>query len=69
MKYTINRAMIRAAMIQRGVSQADIARKLDVSPPAVSSFFRGLNDMNPRNMGLLCEMLGLDVGDVVKWEE
>lgn len=55
---------IKAARISKGLTQADVARSLGLTPQAISNFERGKNRISNENLRALCELYDISA-DIV----
>ena len=52
---------MRDARIAAGLTQAEVAKKLNISAQAVSNFERGKNNLSPQNLDKLCDLYDIDL--------
>ncbi len=52
---------MRNARIKAGLTQAEVAKKLNVSAQAISNFERGKNNLSPHYAKMLCDLYGIDL--------
>lgn len=58
--------MIRIARIKKGMTQADLAAKLDVSQGAVGQWEQGMTIPRPRHIVRLSSLLEIPVEELLK---
>lgn len=55
---------LKSLRYQKGYTQADIAHKLGITIPTVSSWERGLSRPYPKYVPMLADMLGVSTEDI-----
>ena len=58
--------MIRVARMKAGMTQVELAKRLNVTQGTVGAWEVGIANPKPKNMVTLCEILKLDIGDLIK---
>ena len=59
-------SMIRMARLKKGLTQTELARKLNVSQGTVGAWEIGYSFPKPKSMVKLCEVLKIQVEDLIK---
>lgn len=54
---------------ERGISYAELARRVGMNEDVVSRVFRGISNVNGKKFVALCSELNLEVNDFVDCEE
>ncbi|GGO28466.1 helix-turn-helix domain-containing protein [Deinococcus humi] len=60
------RARVRAEMVQQNLTQIELARRLGISPPALSQIMSGRRGTMPESLMNVLEALGLTLEAVPK---
>jgi len=57
-------AFLGSALADRGISQAELARRIGVGKPRLNNWFRGLSSPESAVLPSLCAELALDVASI-----
>lgn len=67
MAYSRGRCLLKQRLAERGIKQADLARRTNIHPRLISHYVNDTKPMPPNHMYTIAKSIGVNMEDLYEW--